>query len=317
MSTKIQSTSRKARIAIAGATGRVGSTLTGLLASDPVDIVVLTRRPDAAQLPEGASIAAIDFDQPHTLQEALGGADRLFVSHGTSPQQVANEIALIDAAVAAGVRHIVKVSALGPASRLNPFAWHMQIEAHLARQPVASTVLRPSAYIDILKRAAGQISAGYWAGAAGEGRANFIDTRDVADVARVALLEEFSPDSQRAYHLTGPRAWTMQQVAEHLSTLLGKRVAYNHRSPEEQRATLLADGLPPLVADLLVGLDQVFRESVLGETTSTVEALTGKPPRTLQQWFAENIELFRNSTQQRAEVALEAQKAPEPLVSNP
>jgi NAD(P)H dehydrogenase (quinone) len=294
MSRKIQSTPRKPRIAIAGATGRVGSALTGLLASDPVDIIVLTRRPDAAQLPKGASVAAIDFDQPHTLQEALRGADRLFVSHGTSPQQVANEIALIDGAVAAGVRHIVKLSALGPASRLNPFAWHMQIEAHLAQQPVASTILRPSAFVDILKRAAGQIAAGSWAGAAGEGCANFIDTRDVADVARVALLEEFSSESQRAYHLTGPRAWTMRQVAEHLSTLLGQPVAYNHRSPEEQRAALLADGLPPLVADLLVGLDQVFRESVLGETTSTVEALTGKPPRTLQQWLVENIEIFRN-----------------------
>jgi len=257
---------------------------------------VLTRRPDAAQMPEGASIAAIDFDQPHTLQDALRGADRLFLSHGTSPRQVANEIALIDAAVAAGVRQIVKLSALGPASRLNPFAWHMQIEAHLAQQPVASTVLRPSAYVDILKRAAGQIAADFWAGAAGEGRVNFIDTRDIADVARVALLEEFSSESQRAYHLTGPRAWTMRQVADQLSSLLGHPIVYNHRSPEEQRAALLADGLPPLVADLLVGLDQVFRESVLGETTSTVEALTGKPPRTLQQWLVENTEIFRNQT---------------------
>ena len=164
MSKIIQSTSRKQRIAIAVATGRVGLALTNLLASEPVDIAVLTRRPEAAQLSEGISVAAVDFDQPHTLQDALRGADRLFVSHGTSPQQLANEIALIDAAVAAGVRHIVKLSALGPASRLNPFAWHMQIEAHLAKQPVASTVLRPSAYIDILKRAAGR------------GRVNFIDS---------------------------------------------------------------------------------------------------------------------------------------------
>src|SRR3984893_9789647 len=313
MAEKIQSSARQPRIAIAGATGRVGSTLTSLLASDPVDIIALTRRPDAAQLPSGVTAAAIDFDQPKTLVEALGGADRLFVSHGTSPQQVANEIALIDAAVATGVRQIVKLSALGPASRLNPFAWHMQIEAHLAQQPVASTVLRPSAYVDILKPAAGQIAVGAWAGAAGEGRVNFIDTRDVANVARVSLLEEFSPESQRAYHLTGTRAWTMLQVAEQLSSLLGHPVVYNHRSTEEQRATLLADGLPPLVADLLVGLDQMFRESALEETTSTVEALTGKSPRTLPQWLAENIEIFR----QRTWAVLEARKASEPLVSNP
>jgi NAD(P)H dehydrogenase (quinone) len=294
MAEKNQTPPRRPRIAIAGATGRVGSPLTSLLASDPVDIVALTRRPDAAQLPKGVAVAAIDFDQPKTLQEALGGADRLFVSHGTSPRQVADEIALIDSAVAAGVGHIVKLSAMGPATRLNPVAWHMQIEAHLAELPVASTVLRPSAFADILRRAGSQIAAGSWAGAAGDGRVNFIDTRDIADVARVALMEEFGPESQRAYHPTGSRSWTMQQVAEELSILLGHPVVYHHRSPEEARAALLAGGLAPLIADLLVGLDQMFRESVLAETTSTVEELTGKKPRSLRDWLAENISVFRN-----------------------
>ena len=41
MPEKIQPTPRRERIAIAGATGRVGSALTSLLASDPVDIVAL------------------------------------------------------------------------------------------------------------------------------------------------------------------------------------------------------------------------------------------------------------------------------------
>ena len=108
------------------------------------------------------------------------------------------------------------------------------------------------------------------------------------------LLEEFNPETQRAYHLTGPRAWTMGQVADELSRLLGRKVVYKHRSTEEQRAALLTDGLPPLIAELLVGLDQVFRDSVLSETTSTFEELTGKGPRTLPQWLAENIESFRN-----------------------
>jgi len=53
-------------------------------------------------------------------------------------------------------------------------------------------------------------------------------------------LEEISSESQRAYHLTRPQAWTMRQIAEHLSTLLGQPVAYNHRSPGEQRAQLKA-----------------------------------------------------------------------------
>lgn len=285
---------RRSRIAIAGATGRVGSLLTNLLAADPVDVVALTRRPDAARLPQGVAIAPIDFDHPNTFRDVLRGFDRLFIAHGTAPEQAANEIALIDGAVAAGVGHIVKLSAMGPATRLKPFAWHMEIEAHLAGQAVTSTVLRPSAFLDILVRwPGGRVASGSWTGAAGDGRVNFIDTRDVAKAARIALLDDVQPESQRAYHLTGPRTWTMQQVAEELSRLLGHPVAYVNRSLEEERAALLAGGLAPFIADLIAGLEQIFRDSALGETTSTVEELTGEPPRTLPQWLAENIAVFR------------------------
>ena len=288
----MQQPSRRPRIAIAGATGRVGSVLTSLLTSDAIDIVALTRRPSQAQV-QGVEVAAIDFDHPETIEDALRGADRLFIAHGTSAQQIAHEIALIDRAVAAGIRHVVKLSVLGPATRLAPYSWHMAIEAHLARQPIASTVLRPSVFADILKRFADQISAGHWMGAAGNGRVNFVDTRDVANVARITLLEEVEPTSQRAYHLTGPRAWSMQQLADEFSRLLGHPVVYNHRSPEEQRSGLISAGVAPFVADLLVGLDQMFREFVHGETTLTVEDLTGVAPRGLPEWIAENADVFR------------------------
>ena len=117
---KVASASVRPRIAIAGATGRVGSALTELLAADQVEVVALTRQPDKAQASRGIAVAAIDFGAPETVREALRGADRLFISQGSSPQQVANEKALIDAAVAGGVRHIVKVSAMGPATLALP-----------------------------------------------------------------------------------------------------------------------------------------------------------------------------------------------------
>jgi NAD(P)H dehydrogenase (quinone) len=284
---------RHLRIAVAGSTGRVGNTLIDRFGSDPVDIVALTRQNAAARFAPGVAVATVDFDRPDTLAGALLGVDKLFVAHGTSAQQVENEIALIDAAVAAGVRHIVKLSVMGPATRLNPFAWHMQIEAHLARQPVASTALRPATFADVLKRAGAPVAAGNWTGAAGNGAVNFIDTRDVAEAARIALLEDVADQSQRAYHLSGPRNWTMQEVAEELSRLLGHDVIYNARSSAEHRDALLASGQHPLIVDLLLGLDRLFSESALAETTSTFEKLTGKPPRSLSDWLRENIALFQ------------------------
>jgi len=288
-----QRSAGRPRIAVAGATGRVGSALMSKLVAEPVELVALTRRPDAERLPSGVSLATVDFDARSTLDDALRGADRLFLAHGTSPRQVANEIALIDAAVAAGVSHIVKLSALGPPSRLHPFDWHMQIEAHLATCDVGFTVLRPSGFVEILGRAGAPIANDTWGGAAGDGLVNLIDTRDVADSAFAVLLDDAHETSQRAYHLTGPAALSMSAIADALSGLLGRAVTYQHRSPAEQREKLLASGLSEFVADLLLGLDRIFHESVLAETTSTVRELTGHAPRQVTDWLSDNIALFR------------------------
>ena len=148
------------RVAIAGATGRVGAALISNLLNDPVDIVALTRSPDAGRVPAGVSLATVHFDEPSSLSDALRSADQLFLAHGTSAQQVVNEIALIDAAVAAGVAHIVKLSVMGPASKLHPFDWHMEIEAHLARHDIGYTILRPSSFVDILARAGAPVAEG-------------------------------------------------------------------------------------------------------------------------------------------------------------
>lgn len=280
-------------IAVAGATGRVGRRLISQLAQDSVTVLALTRQKSSTAFAQGVAAAELDFDQPATLRKALVGVEKLFIAHGTSPQQVANEIALIDAAVEMGVQHIVKLSVMGPSTPLNPFAWHSLIEAHLGQQPIASTVLRPTTFMDVLKRAGKAVATGTWAGAAGNGRVNLIDTRDVADSARIALLEEVAEGSQRAYHLTGPRNWTMPQVAEELSSLLGHTVAYTHRSPAAQHSALVADGLSPFVAEILVGLDRIFHDSILTERTFTVEDLTGTPPRSLSAWLRENLEAFK------------------------
>ncbi|WP_338641792.1 NmrA family NAD(P)-binding protein [Burkholderia pyrrocinia] len=282
------------RIAIAGATGRVGTALVLSLLDDPIHLVALTRNP-AAQVPLGVSLATVDFEDSSSLLDGLRGADRLFLAHGTSAQQEDNEIALIDAAVAAGVAHIVKLSVMGPASKLHPFDWHMEIEAHLARQNIGYTILRPSSFVDILARAGAPVAAGTWGGAAGDGRVNLIDTRDVADVARIALLDAVHANSQRAYHLTGPATISMPEVAEELSRRLGKTVIYQHRSPDEQRDVLINSGASDLVADLLLGIDRLFRESVLAETTATVADLTGKAPRSVATWLGDNISAFQSS----------------------
>lgn len=57
--------------------------------------------------------------------------------------------------------------------------------------------------------------------------------------AHLALLEDVAEGSH-AYHLTGARNWTMPQIAEELSHLLGRRISYgmgvaNFRRRNHQR----------------------------------------------------------------------------------
>ncbi len=280
------------RIAIAGATGRVGKALVAGLVDEPVDLVALTRTPDPARFPATVSQRAIDFDRAGSLADALQGADRLFLAQGSSPHQVDNEIALIDAALAAGVRHIVKLSAAALPAKLHPFDWHAQIERHLLASDIGCTVLRPTTFMDALARAGRDVAEDTWGGAAADGIVNLIDSRDVADAAKAVLLEEASTDWQRAFQLTGPRAWSMPAIAQELSRLLGRTVQYHHRSPDEQREHFVSAGVSAFVAEVLVGLDRTVRESSLQENTSTVQLLTGHPPRNLADWLVENLALF-------------------------
>lgn len=287
---------RRPRIAIAGATGRVGAVLIAGLAVEPVDLIALTRKPDQARFPPQVAQAAVDFDAPATLEAALRGADRLFLAQGTSPRQVENEVALIDAAVAAGVRHIVKLSAASLPAKLHPFDWHARVEAYLLSRDIGHTMLRPTTFFDTLVRAGKAVQEGTWGGAAGHGMVNLIDTRDVADAAKAVLLDPASTDWQRAFHLTGPRAWTMDEVAAELARLLGRPVVYTQRTPAEERQRLLASGVSEFVVDVLIGLDRTVRESSLREETATVQLLTGHAPRSLPDWLRENLALFGGAT---------------------
>jgi len=289
------------RIAVAGATGRIGTALIAQLVEAPVEVVALTRDVNTDRLPADLRRRAVDFADQATLEGAMQGASRLFLAHGTSPQQTENEIALIDAAVRAGVSHIVKVSAMGPASKLHPFDWHMKIEAHLATYDIGYTVLRASTFVDILTRDAISVASGTWGGSSKEGRVNLVDTRDVADVAFKALLDNHHVDAQRAFHLTGPAAVTMTEIAEELTRLLDRKVTYEHRTPEAQREYLIQIGWTEMTANMRLGLERIFRESVLSETTDTYKMFTGQEPRSVANWLADNIDAF-----QRGRYALDA-----------
>ena len=102
-------------ILVVGATGNTGRETVPRLLERGIATRALTRDPERARaLPGfgGAEIVAGDPARPETLGPAMQGVTKVFLISHSGPGSEASEQNVIHAARQAGVRHIVKLSAL-------------------------------------------------------------------------------------------------------------------------------------------------------------------------------------------------------------
>jgi uncharacterized protein YbjT (DUF2867 family) len=285
-------------ITLAGGTGLVGKTLTQALVRDGEQVRVLTRDPKAAATAFGNAkleIVRVDFDDTATLRSAFTGSEKAYLSYSTTDRQVRDEIALIDAAIDADVPYLVNLSVGGAGGThpANVVQWHTEIDAYLASTGVASTVVRPTTFTDtMLKIAASFVRLGAWGGLGGAGRVALIDSRDVAEVFAVILTDDPQRHAGKIYDISGPAALTMDEVAGYISAALRTHVEYHARTEAQQRTVLESTGLPALLVDVLIGVDDITRDNVYAMPSPTVFDLTGHPPRSVKDWVKEHVSLF-------------------------
>src|SRR5437868_4855590 len=103
-------------LAVTGSTGVLGGMVARKVADAGIDQRLLARSPERApQLPGAVAVASDYSDTEHTL-ESLSGVETLFmVSAAENQERRAQHFAFIDAAVRAGVGHVVYTSFLGAA----------------------------------------------------------------------------------------------------------------------------------------------------------------------------------------------------------
>lgn len=284
-------------IVVMGATGATGSALLRSLLPLGIPVRALTRTPDRA-LP-GATGAHTPFEvryadaaDPDSLHTAFQGADQLFLAMANSPAQVALETGVIDTAVRAGIRHIVKVSAPAaePDSPVAVSRGHHAVEQHLRASGLAHTILRPYAFMQNLLRLAPAASQGVILGTTGDAPCNHIDCRDIGDVAAAALTR---PEiAGGTYTLTGPEAVSYADIATRLSALTGRRIRYVGLAPDELRDHLIREAhMPGWLADHVVEIQQLTLSRPETPTTTVTEIL-GRPPRTLDAFLHEHQARF-------------------------
>jgi uncharacterized protein YbjT (DUF2867 family) len=288
-------------ILVTGATGLNGSAVIREFARrrEPVRALVRSAA-KAASLGTPAAVEVVEGDMLHheTLGAALEGVSRVLMISAADAQLAETQRAFIDAAKRAGVKHIVKFSGLGAALdtgfRFNRM--HAEVERYLEESGLDWTHLRPSQFMQMYLREAPTVAsdAAFYLPLE-NARLAPVDVEDVAKAA-FALLRGDGHEG-KAYELTGPEALTMAEVADRLSSALGKPVRYVNVTPEEKRQALLAAGMPPAYAD---AMDELFSERRKGAVESTVNLSAhetlGVRPTTFLEFARRNVAVFRGES---------------------
>ena len=282
-------------ILVSGGTGVMGSELLRLLSQARVPARALVRNPNNAQKLPAITWVVGDLARPETLTTAFEGANAVFLLTHYFEDMVELQHNAIVAARAAGVTHVVKVSAFAASdhSKAPIGRWHYQVEKELKESGMDWTMLRPHHFMqNLVAQAEYVIKEGTIYSPSGDGKIPYIDPRDVAAVAFVTLTQP--GHLGKTYVLTGSEAISYRQASEIIGAVIGRKLRFVDESPEQARARRVREGVPASVIESVLAIGAYQRAG--GKTvtiTNTVADLTGRPPRTVAEFVQENASVFR------------------------
>ena len=283
---------KNSTLLVTGASGQFGRlAVEELLARGATKLIAGTR--DPAKLADlaarGVEVRQLDFDDKASLAAGFAGVERvLLISTDAVGNRVAQHKNAVEAAKAAGVKHVVYTSAPNP--RPNPGTGvspeHYWTEVAIAAAGLDFTFLRNHIYAEIsLLGAAPAIGSGQLYDATNGGGRSYVTRADAARTAAGALL---TAQGQAIFDVTGPVAVTQAELAAEFAKASGKPVARVGLSGEQLRGGLIAAGLPEGMADVMVAFDVDAADGYHAVVTDAVEQFSGRKPETLTAFLEAN-----------------------------
>ncbi len=277
-------------ILVTGAGGNVGSAVLEHLVDG--GLPVRAADIDPSRLPDGPEPVRLDLTDPATFAPALRGVHRVFLIRPPAIARVKPTLnVFLDAAVEAGVQHVVFSSVAGAeGNRIIP---HHRVEQHLMASGLDWTMLRPGFFAQNLATAYrtdlrdhDRIHV-----PAGDGRVAFLDTRDLGEVAAVILADPTGHEG-KGYTLTGPHAVTFDEVAQLLSAELDRPIRYDRASILGYLRHLGRQGLPVPQRLVQTILHAGLRRGDAEDVDPTIERRLGRPARDLADYIVDHSELW-------------------------
>jgi uncharacterized protein YbjT (DUF2867 family) len=255
-------------ILVTAASGRTARLIIGQFIQEKTRVRALVR--DIASVPwlrENPLVELIEgrLGDAATLTVALEGVERALLISSPRGPMVRDQCAFVDAARAAGVSHVIKVSGreTGLDFDLEGFSGtrdHAVIERHLEQSGLAWTQLRPSQFMQVYLDELPAIRTGQrLLRPMSDARVSPVDLRDVARVAYRVLTTR--GHEGRRYELTGPEALTMSEISRAISNATGRAIPYLDCTADEHVRAMRAEGALPPTIELLSSLYRERRKS--------------------------------------------------------
>ncbi|MDE2141597.1 MAG: NAD(P)H-binding protein [Elusimicrobia bacterium] len=280
-------------ILLTGATGTVGRHLVLEFKTSGVPFRVLTRDPARAHALLGPAEFSIgDLSRPETFPAALHGVESAFILSPLDPALAAWEAGFARAAAKAGVKRLVKLSALGadPRSKRAVARWHGEAEEEVRRVGLPCVLLRPAAFYQNILNNADSVRRGTLAAPMGSARLAMVDARDVAAAAAAALTTRALDGA--APVLTGPAPLAYAEIAAALARLLGRPVSYSDVAPGDARRGMLSAGMPAWMTEAILELAEEFRSGGADLSTDDVRRATGRAPISIERFLDDHLRAF-------------------------
>jgi uncharacterized protein YbjT (DUF2867 family) len=281
---------------VTGATGTAGSATVSALRAAGVDVIAgvhsLEKSGPLKEL--GAVVKQMDYADVSEMTAAMHGADRLFLVTPVTHETEKLTASIVQAAKAAKVAHIAKLSGLDVDSKPG-FAlghWHRAAEKVIEASGLDWTFLRPNAFMQNFLGSAASIKgqATYYS-PFGSTPVSFIDARDIGEVAAKVLSSD--GHAGKIYKLTGPKGITNAEIAHLFTKATGKTISCTPISVMQLRRSLMGHGMPDIEAGATAELLGVMAMGTAGYTSPDAERLLGHAPRDFARFTADFSAVFR------------------------
>lgn len=291
---------KKPTIVVFGSTGTIGAEVLRLLSKRNCLVRGVIRTP-AREVPiilngnnNNVTYVSVDLRSKEQIKRACAKADIIFMLTGTSPMQIILETNIIEVAQELDIKRIVKLSA--PVVPSNIYVevsdWHRKIERKLASSGIEHCFLQPHSFMQNWERNTFTIKYfGKIYGAMGNAERNYVDSRDVAEVAVKCLLLDKDLKGKSVV-ISGPEAISHESMAKRISHVTNRKIVYENITREEFMRKLTKQAKLPLwLARHIVEID-VLAVNNPEPKNDTIQTILNRKPRIMDAYLQETGHCF-------------------------